>query len=123
MYPDVFGLEEVFLDDLARLVEIELAGDLLSLEEDVELVLARVLEVDLPDLEGVVGEEVVHDVGTVVEDEELEDLPVVLQELLLVPDSRTSQSVFRVLLHVVVTHRDELHIGLLVELVLRLVFP
>lgn len=76
--PNVFWFEEVFLDNLSWLVEIELPRNLLSFEEDVEFVLATVLVVDLPDLQGVVSQEVVHNVGRVIEYVELEYFAVIL---------------------------------------------
>lgn len=117
---NVFWFEEVFLDNLSRLVEVELAWDLLPLKENVELILATVLVVDFPDLESVVGQEVVHDVRTVIEYVELKDFPVIFEKLFLIPDSSPPQSVFSVLLHVIVTHRDKLDIGLLIEGILGL---
>lgn len=74
----MFWFEEVFLDNLSWLVEIELPRDLLSFEEDVEFILATVLVVDLPDLQCVVSQEVVHNVGRVIEYVELEYFAVIL---------------------------------------------
>lgn len=60
-----------------------------------------------------------HDVWVFTEHVEFEHFSIILQELLLIFDSASSQLALHVVFHVIISHRDELDIGLLIEVVLR----
>lgn len=86
-----------------------------------ELIFATILKIDFPDLKSIISQEIMHDIRRIIENKELEYLPIIFQELFLIPDSSPPQSMFSVFLHIIVSHRDELDIGLFKELVLRLI--
>ena len=80
----VTGQVVVADEGLTWLVDIETVGQLLSAEKDGEGVSAVVGEVTVTDLESIIGQVVVDDVGEVVTaGEETENLAIVIEELLL----------------------------------------
>jgi hypothetical protein len=83
---DIGWANEVFSVGLSWLVQGELLWKFLSSEHHGKWISARVGVVDLFDLDGIISQVVVHNVGHVTEYEEFEHFAVVLKELLLAGD-------------------------------------
>lgn len=103
---EIGGREEVFLVDLARLVQGEFLEHLLSFEHQGEGVSPVVGGIHFADVDGVIGQVVMDDVGVLGLDVELQDFSVVLQKLFLGLDTAAPQLVFEVVHHLRVLNRD-----------------
>jgi len=100
---------------LARLVDGEGLGELLSAEVDSEGISSIVSEVALTDLAGVVSKEVVPDVGDAVtrSHEKSENLTIVVEELLLGSNTSTTESLLEELKEVLVLLGRDRNLALL----------
>lgn len=97
-----------------RLVNIRSEGQLLSPQHLRESVATIVRVVDLTDLNGIISQVILNDKGQVFRlTEESEHLAVMIEELLLAGNFTTSESLFHVLLHFIVTRACGLDKGLL----------
>jgi hypothetical protein len=102
---EVLGSHVFLLIHLTRLIEGKLLMQLLSrikkwpFEHEREGVSAVIGEVDLSDVDGVVGQVIVDNVGVIGHHVEKEYFTVVLQELFLGLDSATAQLVLEVIHH------------------------
>lgn len=103
---EVHRSEEVFLVDLARLVQGELLVHFLSFEHEGERVTAVVGRVDFADVDGVVGQVIVNDVRILTLNMELQDFAVVFQKLFLGFHAASAQFVFQVVHHLRVLDGD-----------------
>jgi hypothetical protein len=111
---DLVGGQVVVADEvLAWLVHVETVWQLLSSQEKGEGVASVVRVVNLTDLNGIVSQVVVDNVGEVVVlAEEAEDLSVVVKELLLGGDLTATESLLKELLKVTVSLGGGLDLGL-----------
>ena len=98
---DLVASQVVVTDEvLAWLVDIETVWELLSAEEHGESISSVIGVVALTDLEGVIGEIVVDDVGEIVlGGEETEDATIVVQELLLGLDFAATEALLHEVSH------------------------
>lgn len=102
---DFVASQVVVADEVkAGLVHHSLGGQTMSLQNHGESITTIVRVVNLTDLDSVVSQEIVHNVGKVLAlAEEAKNLAVFVQELFLAGNLATTESLLHILLHLVVT--------------------